>query len=53
MLTVLNSAKSANIVYCTLIRPILEYCVSVWGCCGVGHKQDLEALYIVFYLSYY
>ena len=36
--------ESANIVYCSLIRPILEYCVSVWGCCGVGHKQDLEAL---------
>ena len=36
--------ESANIVYCSLIRPILEYCVSVWGCCGEGHKQDLEAL---------
>ena len=36
--------ESADIVYCSLIRPILEYCVSVWGCCGVGHKQDLEAL---------
>ena len=36
--------ESANIAYCSLIRPILEYCVSVWGCCRVGHKQDLEAL---------
>ena len=36
--------ESANIVYCSLIRPILEYCVSVWGCCGEGHKQGLEAL---------
>ena len=34
----------ANIVYCSLIRPILEYCVSVWGCCREGHKQCLEAL---------
>ena len=25
-------------------RPILEYCVSVWGCCREGHKQGLEAL---------
>ena len=36
--------ESANVVYCSLIRPILEYCVSVWGCCGEGRKQDLEAL---------
>ena len=35
---------SANVVYCSLIRPILQYCVSVWGCCGQGHKQGLEAL---------
>ena len=35
--------ESANVVYCSLIRPILEYCVSVWGCCGEGRKQDLEA----------
>ena len=26
--------ESANVVYCSLIRPILEYCVSVRGCCG-------------------
>ena len=36
--------KSANVVYCCLIRPILEYCVSVWGCRGEGHKQGLKAL---------
>ena len=36
--------ESANVVYCSLIRPILEYCASVWGCCGEGHKQGLEAL---------
>ena len=36
--------ESANVVYCSLIRPILEYCLSVWGCCGEGRKQDLEAL---------
>lgn len=36
--------ESANVVYCSLIRPILEYCVGVWGCCGEDRKQDLEAL---------
>ena len=36
--------ESANVVYCSLIRPILEHCVIVWGCCGEGRKQDLEAL---------
>ena len=36
--------ESANVVYCSLIRPILEYCVGVWGCCGQGHKKGLEAL---------
>ena len=36
--------ESANVVCCSLIRPILEYCVSVWGCCGEGRKHDLEAL---------
>ena len=34
--------ESAYVVCCNLIRPILEYCVSVWGCCGEGHKQGLE-----------
>ena len=36
--------ESANIVYCSLIRTILEYCVSVRGYCGEGHKHGLEAL---------
>ena len=36
--------ESANVVYCNLIRPILQYRVSVWGCCGQGLKQGLEAL---------
>ena len=35
--------KSANVVYCSLIRPILEYCARVWGCFGEVRKQDLEA----------
>ena len=36
--------ESANIVYCSLIRTILEYCVNVRGYCGKGHKHGLEAL---------
>ena len=36
--------ESANILYCSLIRPILEYCVNVWGCCGEGHKHGLEVI---------
>ena len=36
--------ESANKVSCSLNRPILEYCVRVWGCCGEGNKQGLEAL---------
>ena len=35
---------SANIVYTTLIRPILDYCDTVWGCCGEGNAQALQAL---------
>ena len=26
------------------IRPILEYCDTVWGCCGEGNSKALEAL---------
>jgi len=35
---------SANVVYISLIRPILEYCDTLWGCCGEGNSQALEAL---------
>ena len=28
------SYPSANAVYTSLIRPIIEYCGSIWGCCG-------------------
>ena len=28
----------------SLIRPILEYCDTLWGCCGEGNSQALEAL---------
>ena len=35
---------SANVVYTTLIRRILDYCDTVWGCCGEGNAQALQAL---------
>ena len=35
---------SANVVYISLIRPILEYCDTLWGCCGEGNSPALEAL---------
>ena len=37
---------SANVVYTTLtcIRPILDYCDTVLGCCGEGNAQALQAL---------
>ena len=38
------TTHSANVVYISLIRPILEYCDIVWGCYGEGNSQALEAL---------
>ena len=38
------TTHSANVVYISLIRPILEYCDTLWGCCGEGNSQALEAL---------
>ena len=31
--------ESADIIYCSLIRSVLEYCVSVRGCFGERHKE--------------
>ena len=36
--------SSANTIYTSLIRPIREYCDSVWGCCGHVDSRSLEAL---------
>ena len=36
--------ENADIIYCSLIRPVLEYCVSVWGCFGERHKHGLEVI---------
>jgi ATP phosphoribosyltransferase regulatory subunit HisZ len=32
----------ANIVYVSFIRPILEYCDTVWDRCGAGNALSLE-----------
>ena len=38
------TTHSANVVYISLMRPMLEYCDTLWGCCGEGNSQVLEAL---------
>ena len=38
------TTHSANVAFISLIRPILEYCDTLWGCCGEGNSQALEAL---------
>ena len=35
---------SANAIYISMIRPILEYCAGVWACCGEVNSGTLEAL---------
>ena len=36
--------QSANAIYISMIRPILEYCAGVWACCGEVNSKSLEAL---------
>ena len=36
--------QSANAIYISMIRPILEYCAGVWACCGEVNSESLEAL---------
>jgi len=36
--------QSANVIYMSMIRPILEYCAGVWACCGEVNSESLEAL---------
>ena len=38
------TGHSANIIYTSMIRPIIEYCNTVWGCCGEVNKAALERL---------
>ena len=36
--------QSANAIYMSMIRPILEYCPGVWACCREVNSESLEAL---------
>ena len=38
------TSHCANIIYTSYIRPVLEYCDTVWGCCGIGNATSLEKL---------
>ena len=37
-------AYSTNLAYTSFVRPVLEYCDSVWSCCGKGNIDQLEKL---------
>ena len=41
---VTSSFQSANVIYVSMIRPILEYCAGVCACCGEVNSESLEAL---------
>ena len=34
----------ANVIYSSFIRPVLDYCDTVWNCCGEGNRSSLERL---------
>ena len=38
------TSHSANVIYLSMIRPTLEYCSGVWGCCGEVNSNKLETL---------
>ena len=38
------ACHSANVIYLSMIRPTLEYCSGVWGCCGEVNSNKLETL---------
>ena len=38
------NTHSANVVYTSFIRPVMEYGDTVWTCCGKGNAQELERL---------
>jgi len=41
---IVGRRNARQLVYCSLIRPILEYRISVRVCCREGHKHGLETL---------
>ena len=38
------TSHCTSIIYVSFIRPIVEYCDTVWDCCGVGNATNLEKL---------
>ena len=38
------TSDCANSIYTVYIRPIMDYCDTVWICCGVGNSSSLERL---------
>ena len=38
------SLYTANVIYKSLILPIIDYCDNVWGCCGKVNSDKLEKL---------
>ena len=34
----------SNVIYTSFIRPVLDYCNTVWNCCGKGNTSSLERL---------
>ena len=38
------TSDCANSIYTAYIRPIMDYCDTVWNCCGVGNSSSLERL---------
>ena len=38
------TTSSANATFLSMIRPTLEYCAGVWGCCGELKSGILETL---------
>ena len=40
----MSVAYSANIIYKSFIIPVLDYCDTVWICCGKGNTDLLEKM---------
>ena len=38
------TSDCANSIYTAYIRPIMDYCDTMWNCCGVGNSSSLERL---------
>ena len=38
------TSHCAYSIYTAYIRPIMDYCDTVWNCCGVGNSTSLERL---------